>query len=96
MQSGFMKRPLSACCGFGGHYNFTFGKKCGTEVVECCSDPSKYVGWDGVHMTEAAYKLMAEGILKGPYAIPPFDWSCLSSEIKNNGSSDTENSLMNN
>ncbi|KAL1204589.1 GDSL esterase/lipase [Cardamine amara subsp. amara] len=93
---GFMKRPLSACCGFGGPYNFTFGKKCGTEVVECCNDPSKHVAWDGVHLTEAAYRLMAESILKGPYAIPRFDWSCLSSEIKNYGSSDTESSLMNN
>ncbi|XP_019091062.1 PREDICTED: GDSL esterase/lipase At1g28580-like [Camelina sativa] len=52
------------------------------KFVEGCSDPSKYVTWDGVHMTEAAYSLISEGILKGPYAVPPFDWSCLSSEIK--------------
>lgn len=56
--------------------------QCGIEVVECCSDPSKYVNWDGVHLTEAAYRLLADGLLKGPYAIPPFDWSCLGSEIK--------------
>ncbi|CDY30822.1 BnaC05g21980D [Brassica napus] len=91
---GFIDRPLHACCGFGGPYNFTFGRKCGFKGVESCSDPSKYICWDGVHMTEATYRLMAEGILKGPYAIPPFDWSCLSSKIKNNGSSDTKYSLM--
>ncbi|KAL1204592.1 GDSL esterase/lipase [Cardamine amara subsp. amara] len=93
---GFMNRPFSACCGNGGPYNYTFGRKCGNDVIECCSDPSKYVAWDGVHLTEAAYRFMAEGILKGPYAIPPFDWSCLSSEIQNNGSSDIDNSLMDN
>ncbi|KAG2303822.1 hypothetical protein Bca52824_032473 [Brassica carinata] len=86
---GFIDRPLHACCGFGGPYNFTFGRKCGFKGVESCTDPSKYVCWDGVHMTEAAYRLMAEGILKGTYAIPPFDWSCLKSEIKNNGSAVT-------
>jgi len=89
MQSGFMNRPLSACCGAGGPYNYTVGRKCGTDIVESCDDPSKYVAWDGVHMTEAAYRLMAEGILNGPYAIPPFDWSCRSSGVKNSGSSDT-------
>ncbi|XP_019099255.1 PREDICTED: GDSL esterase/lipase At1g28580-like isoform X1 [Camelina sativa] len=93
---GFMDRPLPACCGVGGPYNYTSVTQCGTDVVEGCSDPSKYVAWDGVHMTEAAYRLMSEGILKGPYAVPLFDWSCLSSEIKDKGSSNTKNYLMNN
>ncbi|RID46250.1 hypothetical protein BRARA_I02930 [Brassica rapa] len=74
---------------FGGRYNYTFGVKCGLKGVECCNDPSKYVNWDGIHMTEAAYKWIAEGLLKGPYATPPFDWSCLSSEIKDKESLDT-------
>ncbi|KFK44742.1 hypothetical protein AALP_AA1G297000 [Arabis alpina] len=82
---GFISRPLPACCGVGGLYNYTVGMQCGTEVVECCNDPSKYVNWDGVHLTEAAYRWLADGLLNGPYAIPPFDWSCLSSEIKNKG-----------
>ncbi|XP_010499396.1 PREDICTED: GDSL esterase/lipase At1g28580-like [Camelina sativa] len=93
---GFMNRPLSACCGVGGPYNFTSFWQCGTDVVEGCNYPSKYVAWDGVHMTEAAYSLIAEGILKGAYAVPPFNWSCLSSEIKDNGPSDTNNYLINN
>ncbi|KAH0868279.1 LOW QUALITY PROTEIN: hypothetical protein HID58_075301 [Brassica napus] len=75
---GFIDKRLPACCGFGG------------QGMECCSDPSKYVSWDSVHMTEAAYRCMAEGVLKGPYAIPPFEWSCLNPETKNSGSSDTK------
>ncbi|XP_020870416.1 GDSL esterase/lipase At1g28670 isoform X1 [Arabidopsis lyrata subsp. lyrata] len=76
---GFKKRPLAACCGVGGQYNFTIGKECGYEGVSYCQNPSEYVNWDGYHLTEAAYKKMAEGILNGPYAIPSFDWSCLGS-----------------
>uniref|UniRef100_A0A1J3I7V0 GDSL esterase/lipase n=1 Tax=Noccaea caerulescens TaxID=107243 RepID=A0A1J3I7V0_NOCCA len=92
---GFETRPLPACCGSGGSYHFTFGKKCGFQGVEACNDPSKHVNWDGVHLTEAAYRLIAEGLLEGHYAFPPFDWSCLSSEINKNGSSDTKYSSMN-
>uniref|UniRef100_A0A1J3G8M9 GDSL esterase/lipase n=1 Tax=Noccaea caerulescens TaxID=107243 RepID=A0A1J3G8M9_NOCCA len=90
---GLINNPFSVCCGTGGPYNFSFGVRCGSEGVGCCNDPSKYVNWDGIHMTEAAYRLVAEGLLKGPYAVPPFDWSCLSSEIHNNKSFDTHRIL---
>jgi phospholipase/lecithinase/hemolysin len=86
---GFMDRPLPACCGLGGPYNFTLSKKCGSVGVKYCSDPSKYVNWDGVHMTEAAYKWIADGLLKGPYTIPSFHWLCLGSKIKSKESLDT-------
>lgn len=88
--SGLMNNPLPVCCGLGGQYNFTFGVKCGLKEVECCKDPSKYVNWDGIHMTEAAYRWIAEGLLKGPYAVPPFDWSCLSYKIKDKESFDAQ------
>ncbi|XP_010478618.1 PREDICTED: GDSL esterase/lipase At1g31550-like [Camelina sativa] len=91
---GFTKEPLYACCGVGGPYNFNFNTKCGSVEVESCNDPSKYVAWDGIHMTEAAYKSMADGLLKGPYATPPFNWSCLSSKIKNKNSLDKQTSLL--
>lgn len=84
-----MNRPLPACCGIGRLYNFTLGRRCGAEAVEYCNDPSKYVNWDGIHMTEVAYKWIADGLLKGPYVIPPFDWSCLKSKIENKRSLDT-------
>ncbi|CAH2034203.1 unnamed protein product [Thlaspi arvense] len=92
---GLMNNPFPVCCGLGGPYNFSVGVSCGNKGVGCCDDPSKYLNWDGIHMTEAAYRLVAEGLLKGPYAIPPFDWSCLSSEVKNKESLDTQYSLMN-
>ncbi|KAE8786342.1 GDSL esterase/lipase [Hordeum vulgare] len=41
-----------------------------------CSDPSKYVSFDGLHMTEAAYKIMARGALDGPFAVPPIMSKC--------------------
>ncbi|KAM3331781.1 hypothetical protein ACQJBY_027599 [Aegilops geniculata] len=41
-----------------------------------CLDPSKHVNFDGLHMTEAAYKLMARGMLDGPFAAPPIMSTC--------------------
>ncbi|KAL0814743.1 hypothetical protein Bca101_071186 [Brassica carinata] len=61
---GFMNRPLSACCGTGGPYNFNNGSQCGTKGVDCCTDPSKYVHWDGFHLTESAYRWVAMGLLE--------------------------------
>lgn len=85
--SGFMNRPLSACCGTGGPYNFNNGSQCGTKGVDCCTDPSKYVHWDGFHLTESAYRWVAMGLLEGPYTLPAFDWSCPGFDIKNRTSS---------
>ncbi|CAF1928603.1 unnamed protein product [Brassica napus] len=84
---GFMNRPLSACCGTGGPYNFNNGSQCGTKGVDCCTDPSKYVHWDGFHLTESAYRWVAMGLLEGPYTLPAFDWSCPGFDIKNRTSS---------
>uniref|UniRef100_R7VZ26 GDSL esterase/lipase n=1 Tax=Aegilops tauschii TaxID=37682 RepID=R7VZ26_AEGTA len=47
----------------------------GRGVVRC-PDPSRYVSWDGVHLTEAAYKIMAHGMLDGPFAMPPIMSTC--------------------
>ncbi|XP_022555670.1 sinapine esterase-like isoform X3 [Brassica napus] len=76
---GFKERPLGACCGVGGQYNFTIGEECGYQGVGYCKNPSAYVNWDGYHLTEATHQKMAHGLLKGPYATPAFDWSCLGS-----------------
>ncbi|KAF8110413.1 hypothetical protein N665_0084s0023 [Sinapis alba] len=84
---GFMNRPLSACCGSGRPYNFSNGSQCGTKGVDCCIDPSKYVHWDGFHLTESAYRWVAMGLLEGPYTLPVFDWSCHSFDIKKRSSS---------
>ncbi|XP_062214007.1 GDSL esterase/lipase At3g48460-like [Phragmites australis] len=49
------------CCGSGGgDYNFDVFATCGSpEVTTACAQPAKYVNWDGVHMTEAMYKVVA-------------------------------------
>jgi len=63
---------LKACCGIGGPYNFNASVICGDPSVIACDDPSKYIGWDGMHLTEAAYKLITQAIIKGPYSLPSF------------------------
>ncbi|KAF3546413.1 hypothetical protein DY000_02008871 [Brassica cretica] len=70
---GFKERPLGACCGVGGQYNFTIGEECGYQGVGYCKNPSEYVNWDGYHLTEATHQKMVHGLLKGPYATPAFD-----------------------
>lgn len=51
----------------------------GTEVYgTSCSDPAKYISWDGIHYTEAANRWIASRILHGSYSEPKvsFTESC--------------------
>ncbi|PIN01992.1 Chlorogenate--glucarate O-hydroxycinnamoyltransferase [Handroanthus impetiginosus] len=48
-----------ACCGIGGKYNFNMTRMCGAPGVPVCKDPHRYVSWDGVHLTQNGYKIMA-------------------------------------
>ncbi|KAJ3701188.1 hypothetical protein LUZ61_004893 [Rhynchospora tenuis] len=68
---GFTSTPLRVCCGKGGKYNWNVNELCGMPNVNACQDPSKYIFWDGVHLTEAAYHYIFNSWLKGPYAQPP-------------------------
>ncbi|XP_056682340.1 GDSL esterase/lipase At5g03980 isoform X2 [Spinacia oleracea] len=53
-----------ACCGRGNNaYNFDPTNMCGSGFP-VCENPNKSVSWDGVHMTEHAYKVMAMWLLK--------------------------------
>ncbi|KAJ4757288.1 GDSL esterase/lipase [Rhynchospora pubera] len=68
---GFVS-SMQACCGAGGgKYNYDNTKRCGMAGASACSNPSKYLSWDGIHLTEAAYRQITNGWLKGPYASPP-------------------------
>ncbi|XP_062208291.1 GDSL esterase/lipase At1g28600-like [Phragmites australis] len=77
----FLKKPayfgfngssaLSACCGAGGKYNYNATAACGFPGVPACADPSKAVNWDGIHLTESAYRDIAGTWLRGPFAEPP-------------------------
>ncbi|XP_051128511.1 GDSL esterase/lipase At5g03980-like [Andrographis paniculata] len=57
-----------ACCGQGGMYNFEMGRMCGAVGVPVCPNPEKYVSWDGVHLTQEAYKIMAQWLLSDIFA----------------------------
>ncbi|KAI3466394.1 hypothetical protein Pfo_023057 [Paulownia fortunei] len=49
-----------ACCGIGaGKYNFNLTRMCRAPDVPVCADPHRYVSWDGVHLTQEGYKIMA-------------------------------------
>lgn len=67
---------LKICCGMGGPYNYNSSAPCGSPGVIACDDPSQYIGWDGVHLTEAAYRLIADGLINGPYSLPQFSTLC--------------------
>ncbi|KAG8061737.1 hypothetical protein GUJ93_ZPchr0003g17111 [Zizania palustris] len=67
--------PFKTCCGTGGGaYNFEIFSTCGSpEVTTACAQPAKYVNWDGVHMTEAMYKVVAGMFFQdASYCRPPF------------------------
>ncbi|KAG6641354.1 hypothetical protein CIPAW_09G067600 [Carya illinoinensis] len=69
-QFGF-KKTLTACCGRGGPYNYNKSAVCGNPGVSACVEPSQYVNWDGIHLTEAAYKLITQALLQAPmHTIP--------------------------
>ncbi|PAN32900.1 hypothetical protein GQ55_5G525600 [Panicum hallii var. hallii] len=63
---------LRVCCGAGGQgsYNYNNGARCGTAGASACGDPEKYLVWDGVHLTDAAYRAVAGGWLRGTYCSP--------------------------
>lgn len=67
---GFNSGTLRACCGGGGLYNFNSSVFCGLPEASVCTDPSTYMNWDGIHLTETAYHHIAIGILNGPYSRP--------------------------
>ncbi|GMH16745.1 hypothetical protein Nepgr_018586 [Nepenthes gracilis] len=67
------KETFKVCCGSGGgRYNFDILNVCGSPSSRSCHDPSRYVNWDGVHLTEAMYKAMAEAFINGTHSRPPF------------------------
>ncbi|KAJ7945453.1 GDSL esterase/lipase [Quillaja saponaria] len=73
-EHGFVN-PLGYCCGHLEDYLVGCGKTVivnGTEVFGAsCSDPSKYISWDGIHYTDAANKWVANRILDGSHSDPP-------------------------
>ncbi|OIT37761.1 PREDICTED: GDSL esterase/lipase At5g03980-like [Nicotiana attenuata] len=61
---GFDQNSLrKACCGEGGYYNYDAKRQCGFPGVPVCADPSTYISWDGVNLTEKAYSLIARWLI---------------------------------
>ncbi|CAL5085046.1 unnamed protein product [Urochloa decumbens] len=70
-KQGFGGEPLVSCCGGGGPYNANLTAHCGTRTATACKDPYAAVSWDGFHYTDHAYKVITDGVLRGPHAVPP-------------------------
>ncbi|XP_039686918.1 GDSL esterase/lipase At5g45910 [Medicago truncatula] len=65
------KRLYEAPEQYGFDKSKTLKACCGGPNTTVCSDPSKYINWDGPHLTEAAYRQIAKGLVEGPFANPP-------------------------
>ncbi|CAO2840495.1 unnamed protein product [Amaranthus hypochondriacus] len=67
------KEVFKTCCGTGSDpYNYEFFSACGSPSSSPCSNPSQYVIWDGVHLTEAMNKALSGLLLQGGYSHPSF------------------------
>ncbi|XVE51444.1 hypothetical protein DITRI_Ditri02bG0041000 [Diplodiscus trichospermus] len=71
LHHGFYGGTLKACCGGGGPYNFNNSARCGHTGSVACENPSIYSNWDGIHLTEAAYRHVALALINGSYSTPP-------------------------
>ncbi|CAK9220712.1 unnamed protein product [Sphagnum jensenii] len=75
---------FEVCCGFGGAYNYNANVTCGdsgnvslstggTQFVNISTapNPKEHIEWDGIHFTQAAYKVIASFFLSGQFFISP-------------------------
>lgn len=83
--AGFLNGALKACCGGEGPYNMNLTALCGDESTTVCDQPDTYVCWDGIHLTEAAYKIIAKNLYHGPYTTPEFNSLCPTSTFQLEG-----------
>ncbi|CAL4984425.1 unnamed protein product [Urochloa decumbens] len=71
---------LQACCGAGGAYNFKMNLMCGAPGTSTCSDTARRVSWDGIHLTQQAYRAIVLSLLMEGFAQPADAvqeiWSC--------------------
>lgn len=71
-----MKIKLKACCGNGGTYNFDLKKFCGdTSTAKACTNPGKYISWDGLHYTDAFNQIFIQELVKGSTFLKPLPTS---------------------
>nr|XP_043626353.1 GDSL esterase/lipase At1g28600-like isoform X2 [Erigeron canadensis] len=66
---GFTNGVLKACCGDSS-------TACGLASTSVCEQPDTYVSWDGIHFTEAAYRVIYNNLFQGPFTNPQFNSLC--------------------
>ncbi|XP_027069869.1 acetylajmalan esterase-like [Coffea eugenioides] len=54
---------LQACCGIGGPYNYDMNRACGSPGVPVCPNPRRFIHWDGLHLTQEAYRRISEFLI---------------------------------
>ncbi|GJN38157.1 hypothetical protein PR202_gb27173 [Eleusine coracana subsp. coracana] len=60
---GFRDEVLMVCCGGPGRYNYNDSVVCGDPDATPCENPSASLYFDGVHLTEAGYRHVADAWL---------------------------------
>ncbi|PUZ71378.1 hypothetical protein GQ55_2G308700 [Panicum hallii var. hallii] len=60
-----------ACCGAGGGaYNVDMDRMCGARGTSVCARPDERISWDGVHLTQHAYRVMTDLLYHKGFASP--------------------------
>ncbi|KAI3818431.1 hypothetical protein L1987_12238 [Smallanthus sonchifolius] len=72
---GFTNGALKACCGGEGRYNVDLSVRCGDASAIVRDEPDTYVSWDGMHLTEAAYRIISKNL----FSTPQFNSLCSTS-----------------
>lgn len=71
-----LKEGKIACCGSGPLRGvYSCGGKRGEKHFELCDKPNEYLFWDSYHLTESAYKILADrmwGYTNNSYNIGPY------------------------
>ncbi|KAF8653351.1 hypothetical protein HU200_062323 [Digitaria exilis] len=63
---------FKACCGAGAAaYNFDMDRMCGAPGTTVCAKPDERISWDGVHLTQHAYRVMTDLLYHQGFASPP-------------------------
>lgn len=79
---GFTNGALKACCGGGGPFNYNPSIACADPSSNSCAQPDTYFNWDGLHLTEAAYRLMFKSLFEGSFTTPRFNSLCPISRLQ--------------
>ncbi|KAI3731610.1 hypothetical protein L1987_62799 [Smallanthus sonchifolius] len=73
---GFVERFRTCCGSGGGAYNFVPSPlaTCGAPGTSSCKHPSRYMSWDGLHVTEGFSRVLSKLFLDGSFAQPSFPY----------------------